>query len=284
MKTVFASVIYPGLDDFLPKFFQSLADQTDQDFDVLIMNDGGQYQNIPGFAEVIDASASGRTPIRKEMLRICRDRGYELVVLGDSDDWIGDSRIEEVKKSATNSDVILNDLLLVNDERQGGVSFLGGYIENGGGFDAADIQDKNLFGFGNTAFRANLINDEDLDMIPDQSIAIDWPFFYRMIHKGARVTYCDSAVSYYRQHGNNIAAPEDISDEAIVRGLEVKLDFYTAVKDLSLDLDKRLVLCKNKLQQVEESPKAATEYFHFVRNRIKNIERIPLWWEGIELV
>ena len=107
MKTCLATVIYKQAQPYLQDLLDSVDNQSDKDFDLLIINDNYTLEELaqlplPENAVVVDLSSQHPSIVetRIEMLKAAKKSGYDLAVLIDADDMASKGRIEAYKKAA----------------------------------------------------------------------------------------------------------------------------------------------------------------------------------------
>ena len=164
-NTAFLGVIFPENIQFFLAFLRSLHNQTIDDFDLVILNDGvvdlskkiAKSTTVP----IIEKRVSG-TPaaIRKFGIDFLVDRGYENVIFGDTDDCFEANRVEELSLLLELHPFIVNELTII--DRKGHILFedyLSKRIDDGTVVDLSMIREKNFCGLSNTAIKLDLIKD-----------------------------------------------------------------------------------------------------------------------------
>ena len=119
-KTAFVIFSYPDCKPFLPQTLASLSKQSDQDFEVIIFNDGLEDLDVICQHSLNKTphikSISGNMPaIRSYGLSQMKNSGYKNIIFGDADDVFSTNRIEVSKKLLTKYDVAVNDLDICNE-------------------------------------------------------------------------------------------------------------------------------------------------------------------------
>ena len=177
-NTVFAAFVYPDSEEYLPRMFSSLREQTDNDFDTVIFNDG--VQNIEEICEKFLTKApnirvvEGSIPkIRTLGLLQLKNLGYDNVIFGDADDSFARNRVEFLPQV---HDLVVNEIDVHNVSS--GKIFHGYFqkrIPSNSRFDFEAIRNCNFIGFTNSSVRASKIPQIDF---PDQITAVDWALFF----------------------------------------------------------------------------------------------------------
>ena len=226
-KLVFRAVIFKAIEEYLELFFQSLIDQNDKNFDIVIFNDGvlnplkyvkSELINL----DFVNISNLSIAEIRFKMLEYCKISNYNSVVWGDADDFFDNNRINIVKKYLKKYDLVANDLILV-DQKGTRMSepYFSERIANDTIIGFSDIVKKNIFGFTNTSFNLNLL--KDFEVFNLDVIAVDWFIFTIMLHKCKKAIFTNETISYYRQHPNSLVGLSDISNNKVKKEFEVSV-------------------------------------------------------------
>ena len=120
-KTVLVTTLYPKGKKFFKHFFNSLQDQTTKKFDVLLANDGvNQSDFLPLLKDIYFEiiNASGTIPDIRRKLILKAIKNYEKIIFSDSDDLLEKNRIELISKMLDKNHIIVNDLDLLNENRE----------------------------------------------------------------------------------------------------------------------------------------------------------------------
>lgn len=280
-KICFVTVIFPGNLAYFKDFITSLENQSISDFDLIIFNDGvpdlSDYLSQSSLhVQVIDTDRS-IAGIRSLLLNFLRKSTYELCVFGDSDDYFPENRIEKNLDFLAQYDLIVNDLVLVDQQRNLLLDkYLSQRLPNAQVITYDDIKHKNVCGLGNTAIRVSALPD-NLDF-SDEILAIDWVLFSRMLLGGCKAVFTNETYIYYRQHTANSIGLKDLSKERVQRGIDIKYNHYLSLNHDFGILHEELKEIK-RLKNHVSSEENLTEYFHKIISL--NISA-PLWWEEIK--
>ena len=280
MHTAVLTCIYPGAENFVPDFIESLSGQSQRTFTLLVLNDGVAdcerlFQDTP-FATRVVALEGTPAKIRKAGIEWLSRNDFDAVVFADIDDRFEANRVEMSVSLLEKSTVVFNELVFfgtgISEE-----SMFGGRFSEGDRFDASSILTCNFLGLSNTAALVQAVAGAAAKT-SDDVIAFDWALFSRVLTDGQTAIYTSKTCTYYRQHGANIAAPRKFSENDILRGLTVKTRHYKALSDLG-GAYRELGHSFAKLNEIITSDSAfASLYFSTVR--AKSPAR-PLWWETI---
>lgn len=146
---------------YLVDFLESLERQSARQFDLLICNDGLHDFDFSRFDLNIRFVDCSGTPaaIREQGIKLLIDRGYDIAIFGDSDDYFDNMRVENALSLLERYDLVVNDVSLVDQE---GNMLLENYfshrIRHLEEIDCDFVADKNIFGLSNTAVRLSQEN------------------------------------------------------------------------------------------------------------------------------
>lgn len=205
-KVAFLTTIFPMDELFLHDFFTSLSNQTYTQFDLIVLNDG--YKNFEeikkkyNHLKIIELKHN-KTPAknREYGINYCIENEYDILIFGDSDDCFAANRIEKSIQLLEHNDIIVNDLSLFDDNGINIEKYMSHRLKNLQKIEVEFIEDKNIFGFTNTAL--NLKQVEKIDFDTD-IVAADWFFYKKLLRKNMTAIFTNETISYYRQHDNNL--------------------------------------------------------------------------------
>ncbi len=200
------TAIYPGVEMFLPDWYRSVREQTDQDFELWIGLDqieieaakaamGGDPDAIwvPGLPS--DTPAEIRQRVLARIVHRC-----DAVVLVDSDDALHPSRVASARAMLRASDLVGCALRMVDEEGRD----MGATLAPPPGADPTDVLPRhNVFGLSNTAMRTSVLRW--CLPIPAAVALVDWFLVTRAWLLGARMAFDNKVGMDYRQHGANMA-------------------------------------------------------------------------------
>lgn len=200
------TTIYPGVEQYVADWYQSLCQQTDQEYQLWIgldTLDGNAVERVLGSR--VDAhwveTPRGSTPAKIRdfaLSRIVKD--CAAVVLVDSDDVLFPSRVAAARRQLERCDLGGCALRLID-------------------FDGRDLRQTfnlpeevtpdevfprcNVFGFSNSIYRAELLRR--CLPIPDEATLVDWFLSTRAWLLGANFDFDREPRMSYRQHSSNTA-------------------------------------------------------------------------------
>ncbi|WP_419777603.1 glycosyltransferase family 2 protein [Malaciobacter marinus] len=262
-KIAFLTTIFPMNIQYLCDFFDSLKNQTCQNFDVIVVNDGykefGKIKSNYNQLNIIELKYSNTPAKNREYgINYCIDNNYDILIFGDSDDYFAKNRIEKSIELLRENDIVVNDLSLFDESGIYEENYLSHRLENLQTVDFEFIKNKNIFGLSNTAIK---LNDLKGINIPDDLIAVDWYFFTLLLCEGQKAIFTNETVSYYRQYEENTVGIKELDEGSFQKTLKVKKLQYEALKDKINGID-------TKLKELSDI-------------KFDNQEKInyPLWWE-----
>lgn len=282
MDVAIFSVVYPQAESFVCEFLDSLAKQTDKNFSLFLINDG--LADIEKYLEKFDFNvqikdASGLiAKLRKVGIDWVVSKGAEEIIFADSDDYFENTRVEVSKRMLAHHDIIFNELYLVGPEISEPTLMFDKYFNNSMEIGKKHVLEGNCMGMSNTALHTRVI-PQDMASIPNDIIAFDWAFFSMCIQGGARTVFTNETKTYYRQHGNNTAAPQCFSEKQIMRGVEVKRDHYQFLSRFDKEYESLAKTFELLFSRLNSDGVLKRKYCQTVKERASDVS---LWWEPIK--
>jgi len=223
MDIVFLSVVHPGSRRFLGPFLDSVMSQTDSEFRVLLGLDGVSPSDIGKMpqssrVEFIDVTGMTIAQNRFHLIDTARQRGFQVGVMGDSDDLFSPNRVEVIRSQLgeVGAAIVVTELLPFQKTAEfSGTGRIGRRLSSG---HSPHPLLCNYFGFSNTAFTLESFRMPPLP--PEELLPVDWYFFLHLLLDGLPVRVATDAVTAYRQHaGNTVGLTETAgpSPQAVVR-------------------------------------------------------------------
>ena len=222
MKTAVLTVVYEEVQSYINDFMNSLQKQTDTNFDLIIINDG--FNQLEKFVSRFNINSrilhfkTSFVGTRKQGIRWLKEEGYDTVVFADSDDYFNWQRVELTKKLLINYDLVCNELILFGENISGIMPMASSRFYDGQLLTLKNIYHGNIMGMSNTGARLKCILPL-IDIIPDDVVAFDWILYSLALLKGCTCVFTNKAKTYYRQHSNNIASPQDYTEEKLNNGI-----------------------------------------------------------------
>jgi hypothetical protein len=282
------TTIYPGVEMYLPDWYRSVRDQSDQDFQLWIGLDGieaGAVETAIGthLDAVWVASEPGNTPAlirQRSLAQIVED--FDAVVLVDSDDILHPTRVAAARAALQTSELTACALRLVDQDRQD----LGTILTLPKRAVPDNILPRNnVFGFSNSAYRSELLRR--CLPVPTGIALVDWFLATKAWLMGARLAFDPVVRMEYRQHGANMAPirfPFDANQ--VIRDTKKVREHYCLLQALRMENVR-----PDRWAQVQEAAKDVqlfseqvasqpTKLETYVRN-LNSLEPEVVWWWGV---
>ena len=242
-KIVLFSVVFPGNQSYLEDFFNSLVNQTYNDFDLLLYNDGlndinfyiDKYSDKLSISVIQHGTKLAPPKIREFAFKYLLDSDYDIIVFGDSDDYFSTNRLQEILNYSSCYDIVINDLDIV-DENSNLIykKYLSKRLKNEEVITIEHIKHYNFIGLSNSSIKRIKL----LDYIIDENlIAVDWYLFSRLLLDGCNAVFTNRTTTSYRQHSSNTVGLIDIDSKKILQGLFVKEKHYELMSMLDEEYD-----------------------------------------------
>lgn len=247
MKTCIATVLYTQARGFLDEFLQSIAAQTSHDFDLLIVNDNydedelaslvakGLTADINVYFYNANDQESYPPLMRMILLEWVKSLGYEFAIFADADDTFVPTRVENMLSAHKYSDAAFFYNMLSVKEDDGDLESIlkvvPAEMEN-----ADKIMQCNFLGMGNTAVdMARLSIDYIKSFREANTIYFDWYIFSRIVIEIGKGLYVKNADTIYRQHpanalGNQTVLSSDKKLELLKKELDAKIYHCSIMK------------------------------------------------------
>lgn len=279
------TTIYPDVARYLPDWYRSVEQQTDQDFQLWIGLDGieaGEVESAVGahLEAVWVPSKADNTPARirqRSLAQIVEES--DAVVLVDSDDILHPTRVAAARAVLQSSELAGCALRLVDQDRQdlGMTLTLSERV-----FPDNILPRNNVFGFSNSAYRSELLRR--CLPLPADIVLIDWFLATRAWLMGARLAFDPVVRMEYRQHRANTAPirfPFDANQ--VVRDTRKVVEHYqlllaspteNVLPDRWARIEEAAADAQLFSEQVVSRPRKLENY---VRN-LNSLEPEVVWW------
>jgi len=274
LKLAVLVTAFPQKAEFSYDFFDSLSKQTNQSFDVVLVNDGvkdlasilAQFKSL----NVIELECGDTlSENRSLMINYALSHGYEKAIFGDFDDYFSSNRVQLCSELLYSYDVVVNDVSLVCNGKVIKDSFFLSELGDQQEFSLDDILEKNFVGMSNAAIKLDNLAEVSF---PENLRVVDWHFFSLLLMKSKRCLFTSQAITYYRQHERNIANIGQISREQFENEIAIKLTHYKLLKEY----DKRFEKLYREVLSVEES--LSNENMSSIASQFCDFKASPFWW------
>ena len=275
-KNVLFCVIFPSNLKFFEEFINSAKNQTTQNFDVFIVNDGlddnilKQYIKslICPFNILNVKNNQNYAKIREFGINNLLSLGYENIIFADTDDLMSNNRIEMSIAALERYPIVFNDLSLIDINRNIIKNKIWSDRLSNTEITSMFLLDKNVIGLGNAAIKSHLLQNL---RIPYDIVAVDWFIFFNAI-KNNNIAFINKSETFYRQYDSNIIGIEKVTKERLFNIINVKKKHYKYIPTELLG--KNLI----EIEQIEKKI-SNPEYLQYSLNELNNKNIYYFWWE-----
>ncbi len=261
-NTCVVSFVYPSIQKHLNKFFNSLENQTDRKFDLIIFLNNSKnfnHQNKNIKIKIIKLNSSVVLS-RFQMIEKLKKLKYKFAIFQDADDEMENNRIRICKNKLKSIPILVNDVNIINKEKKIN-RYFSKRIKNNTIINAHDIENYNFMGMSNTALQTKCIKKT---IIP-RNLKIkffDWYFWTIILTKyKAKFTNLTST-KYYVNKKSLTCLPTKYSDN-----IRKKFSLIQSVHKSSI---KRLIN-KNLIKNITKKKNMN------IKNN--NNKKYNFWWE-----
>ncbi len=282
MSLAILTAVYPKAEPYIADMVKSLAEQTDQDYVLYVLNDGvpeveKYFSTLINKTKILPVSGTA-SYIRKHGLRQVISDGVDLVVFADSDDFFCPNRIAISRQFLMKFDVVVNELITFGENCRRPAPLLGPHVKNGERLTLSDVLDHNMLGLSNTAAHVACIS-KYFDHVGDDLIAFDWALYVRALFDGASCVFTSQAITHYRQHHDNIATIDQLDDKKLLQAVRVKAAHFAALADIGKPFRDRSCDYGALLDHFEKKPENVRLYSAFLKN---HKPPCGLWWSSAQ--
>lgn len=282
------TTVYPGVEQYLAAWYDSVHGQTDQDVRLWVGVDALDVTAVkeamggdPGAEWVLGRRGDTPGSLRQRALALIVER-HDGVVLVDSDDVLHPTRVATARAMLRAGDLAACALRIVDGQ---GCSLDATFTLPAGTAPDVVLPRANVFGLSNAAYRADLLRR--CLPIPDAAVLVDWFLATRAWLFGARLAFSDRVEMDYRQHGSNTArvrAP--FSARQVREDTERVRKHLRLVRASGLDGADPLRLAElaeaaadveRFRERVVQRPDALRRYLDALNERAETM----LWWEWV---
>ena len=291
-EIAFLTTVFLKNQIYFKDFFNSLHNQNYRDFDVLILNDGLNVEEIYKFTKGLKIrliNTESNTPAKNREILIAEalKYGYKYLIFGDSDDYFSRNRVEESMILLKKYDVVVNDLVSFQGIRKEDDTSVLTPIYQEGKITPDIIYDYNIAGMSNTAIRSELVKFT-IDF-PDTTIPVDWLFFSQVsLYNKSNLYFTDKIKTYYRQHANNtIGFSNKLDKDRLLKIINIKMIHFSMMiefcernellKEKSIFFEKAKEIKKLSVQLNDKS--FCSDYIEIVNNNMKKVYKG--WWSEV---
>lgn len=272
IKVIFGTVIYNAALKYKTDFIRSINGQTADNFEVLIINDDVSSYELDDIQEklmyttkiVQKSHEMSIAELRVFLIEQAKNKGCDLLILGDFDDTFHEKRISSILDHFCNNYGFYYNTLCTMD----GIPVfkeLPDICE-----DISYIQQGNFLGLSITALNMTEISEKFIHSLYECNIPIfDWYLYARLLLDGKKGVYVKEAITYYRIHENNIAGILEKNEVNIKKEIEIKINLYSLLKKYSPQIEKlywRYLNLRNE------------NYKQYI-----NLKQKGFWWNNLQI-
>jgi hypothetical protein len=281
-KVCFVTVVHSKVELYLVDFFNSLKEQSVKSFELILFNDSLDKSLLIKLSvglnvRIIDVKGTP-SEIRNEMILFLIKSHFEYCIFGDADDFFQKNRIKENILLLENSDIVANDVHLVN--QKGDLiqkNYFSNRLENESLIDFNTILDKNILGLGNTAIRTSILTKSLL--VSSNIFAVDWQVFSRLliIYK-SKTIFTNNTAIYYRQYKGNMIGLNKLNLEKVKFIINVKIEHFKSLSNFG-KIFKDKLNSYYKLKTYLLNNENCNDYIDKI-NKLENT--CFFWWEEVK--
>ncbi len=283
-KLVVIGVVYPEMQKYLDDYLNSLEEQTYQEFDLLIANDGIdnfdgylEERNFNGLSFVVSGSVSDN---RRDLIRKAIVMGYRKIIFTDTDDVFEENRVELMSDLLDSNRVVVNDLDITDINGKTNISrYFSRRFKNCQSITKSTLLEGNMMGLSNTAVRSEVLYESPA-LKGGNVIAFDWYLWSSVLLSGNEAYFTSETSTKYRVYDDNIAGlPQPLDEINILKGIKVKSEHY----EIMSRLDPSYKKMANEYRGIQSKLNNNDWYIKYIDSLKKRAIEIPMWWENIRM-
>lgn len=251
MKVVFGIVVYQIAYKYIDDLIYSINQQDSNDFEVLIINDDIDEDQLQASLVNLKRNKSvlhynerySPIELRIKLLTEAKNRGYDLLIIGDADDCFSENRVSKVIRC---SEVNPSFSFFYNNIKDfSGNQVMPDMPTLTKRIDA--IGEYNYLGMTNTGIRMSDLSQDFIDSLSEcNQMIFDWYLYSRILLEDRKGIYVPEAVTFYRTHDANIAGDQSSNPERVEYEISVKTKHYESLKDRAKELNNLYELYRNR--------------------------------------
>lgn len=294
-KIIYATVIYECKDFeiFINDYLQSVVSQTDQNFELLILNDNVGRELVAASIEKFNfkkinvhyrSSRKNKSiaQLRKDLITIAYELDADVLIFSDFDETVSCNRVEEVINNIGEYDFAYNDFYVVDSKlnKLKSESFFSDKNYPDEIQDWKEIKSRNYIGLGSMSINLRTYQYNNLDF-PDNIKAVDWFIVTKVLLDGGRGLKLCSTYANYRQHEQSFVGIDfKLDKNKLTCGLDVKMNHYAYFKGYDLAFGLLYTKIQELTVYIEEV--GVNKYINTVNSQFDTSQFC--WWENIKLI
>lgn len=278
-RTAILTTIFDQPLEVVEDYFNCLQNQTESDFEVLLINDG--FEDIESILLKYESlnvkifNGTGKIPSNRAlMIKKAMQLDYQHLIFCDFDDIQCRDRVKNSVYYLEKYDLVVNDLTSFDGVNILRENILSKRISNTSCLSLTDIVNYNFIGFSNTSINSKIIDKRWLDF-PEELVAVDWFFFSLILLHGTRGYFTSDAITFYRQHESNVVGINSFDRTMLEKLIKTKRIHYKTLVKYSSLFETRLFDIEKLILEISRD-----------ENHLKNIVELNkanqselFWWE-----
>ena len=196
---------------YLDTFIESLNNQTDQDFDLLISIDQFNYKNYLNkiiFKKKIYLIKEKITIIKtkNKLIKLALKKNYKHIIFADSDDTFSKNRVEVSKNLLKKKYIVVNNVRYFSNHK----GTFSNWLNNNSLLSNKTIINGNILGFSNTAIRLEILKKRNFNFMLGTNTSkvyqIDWLFFLFILSKEKNIIFNNDISTYWRSDPSRLSS------------------------------------------------------------------------------
>lgn len=196
---------------YLNTFIESLNNQTDQEFDLLLSIDRFNYKNYLKkiFTKkkiFIIKEKNEIIKTKNKLIKLALKKNYKYIIFADSDDTFSANRVEVSKNLLKKKNIIVNNVKYFGNHK----STFSNWLNNNSGLSNKMLLNGNILGFSNTAVKSEILKDRNLNfMLSIDALKvynIDWLFFLYILLKEKKIIFNNDVSTYWRSDSSRLSS------------------------------------------------------------------------------
>lgn len=231
MKILFGTVVFPASEPFMHEFMYSISKQKYSNFELLIINDGVDdvvvHNRLSHFTDlniilIDNTDVLSPAELRVKLLVYAKDHGYDLLIIGDSDDLFSADRISCIADTYHKAYAAFYYNTLITDDGNPVFGPLPKELS-----DYREIGEYNFVGLSMIAINLGELSNGFLESLNEyKGEVFDWYFVSRMLMENKQGIFVPNAWTKYRIYEENYIGIAGYSEDSVEREIKIKCAQY----------------------------------------------------------
>lgn len=277
MKVAVITFIFPIAEPYYRETLDAIAQQTDQDFDTIVVDDQLNAEGLESHIRVIrNEEKLSLVALREQIFNQLMAEGYDLLISIDSDDTMSADRVAQTKQAFSENPDAGFFYSLLHYMREPKKLF----------FEAPEkvsslkqILLHNFIGLSHMSLNLRLLRERGLKFqLPEQVVALDW-YIASWYILGGYEGLKTNGITYYRLYENNLAGETStVSTGKVKRILNIKQSHYEALLPI-VNNPTYNILIKSELERLKYILEWSKERFDVYIKGLQH-DGSNYWWAG----